>query len=245
MEDLVDYSRQDQLYGELNISRSMHSNLNIIIGCGGIGYWLGIMLAMFGETNFILIDGDKIEASNLNRLPVPQTWLTMNKAVALRKSIRHIRPATVITVVSKHLDKDAELLYSIKKQLGHLNFKIWDCTDDAVIQREIYKAYKKNIGGHYRKMGYEGLKLGSYEAHGGWMASTYQPGYRTTQSNAITSAMAAGIGIFSMFLRAPDVNVDLEKLIMGGKYEPEESENEEENEPGDEREYEPDTADVR
>lgn len=39
----------------------------IIIGCGGIGNFLSYSLATFTPEKMLLIDGDKIENSNLNR----------------------------------------------------------------------------------------------------------------------------------------------------------------------------------
>lgn len=40
----------------------------VIVGCGGLGSQIAIQLAALGAHRFLLIDGDRIEASNLNRL---------------------------------------------------------------------------------------------------------------------------------------------------------------------------------
>ena len=82
--DVVDYSRQQELNDTMTDKMPIDS-INMIIGCGGIGFWLGLFLALLGYKNFILIDGDTIDHSNLNRLPVPQTWTGINKAVAYAK----------------------------------------------------------------------------------------------------------------------------------------------------------------
>ncbi len=40
----------------------------VMVGCGGLGSQIAIQLAALGARRFLLIDGDRIEASNLNRL---------------------------------------------------------------------------------------------------------------------------------------------------------------------------------
>ena len=51
---------------------------------------------------------------------------------------------------------------------------------------------------------------------GVWVGEDYQRGYRTAQSNVITSAVASGLGIFSALLNrrdSSDVEVNLRELI--------------------------------
>ena len=40
-----------------------------VIGCGGVGAWVAIDLAMSGVRKLTLFDHDKLEIHNLNRLP--------------------------------------------------------------------------------------------------------------------------------------------------------------------------------
>lgn len=49
------------------ITKTLHDKTIIIAGCGGIGNFLGYALSTYTPKNIILIDGDKIEESNLNR----------------------------------------------------------------------------------------------------------------------------------------------------------------------------------
>lgn len=44
----------------------------VIVGCGGLGSQIAVQLAALGAHNFFLVDGDRIDESNLNRL----TWAT-------------------------------------------------------------------------------------------------------------------------------------------------------------------------
>ena len=71
--------------------------------------------------------------------------------------------------------------------------------DDAKIQKQIY-AMSEKMGSNvqYNKIGYEGFEVGSYKDYSIWYnEKTYERGYRTTRANAITSALAACIGIFN------------------------------------------------
>jgi hypothetical protein len=230
--DLVDYSRQHDLTNSAAaLSNMVHNNVHMIIGCGGIGYWLAVSLAMMGAQDFILVDGQTIDQSNLNRLPVPQTWAGRNKAVALRKLIRFLRPATRIVVLNAHITQ--ETLDVIPSMLEHSReyhnwsvANIWDTTDNAIIQRIIYDFYesvKAKLTGkfgevRYRKIGYEAWAVGNYATWDIWTdEDTYQAGYRTSSANAITSMLSAGLGIFASGLsRSDDFNLDLRKLILEG-----------------------------
>jgi len=226
--DLVSYNRQQDLTDSAqSLNHMVHHNTHLVIGCGGIGFWLAVSLAMMGAQDFILVDGQTIDNSNLNRLPVPQTWLGQNKAIALRKLIRFLRPATRIACLSAHITE--ETLGVIPKMLTatrtHTNiYNVWDTTDNAIIQRKIYdfvlemRKTPNMRGVKYRKIGYEAWKVGNYAKWDIWTdEDEYQAGYRTSSANAITSMLSAGLGIFAMGLdREDDFNLDLRKLIQEG-----------------------------
>lgn len=226
--DLVDYSRQQDLTNSAAaLDNMVNHNRHLVIGCGGIGFWLAISLAMMGVRDFILVDGQTIDNSNLNRLPVPQTWVGTNKAVALRKMIRFLRPATRIVVLTAHITE--ETLNVIPKMLRaarepSTTYNVWDTTDNAIIQRKIYDfvlEMRKTVNNStikYRKIGYEAWKVGNYAKWDIWTdEDEYQAGYRTSSANAITSMLSAGLGIFGMGLdREEDFNLDLRKLLIEG-----------------------------
>jgi hypothetical protein len=207
----------------------VHDNTHLVIGCGGVGFWLAISLAMMGAQDFILVDGQTIDNSNLNRLPVPQTWLGQNKAIALRKLIRFLRPATRIVCLNAHITE--ETLGIIPKMLEdsqhhtHI-YNVWDTTDNAIIQRKIYdfvtelkkKTVSRTRGIKYRKIGYEAWQVGNYAKWDIWTdEDEYQAGYRTSSANSITSMLSAGLGIFSMGLnRSEDFTLDIRKLLTEG-----------------------------
>lgn len=220
---LVTYDRQEQL--DTLIQHVNSHKYNIIIGCGGVGFWAGIFLAMMGHTGFVLIDGDKIEPTNLNRLPVPQNWVGMSKVLALKRLIRMLRPEAVVTCIRAHVTHDEiDLLKQTVDELVRYGLNIIDTTDDARIQRKIFDTLSVQIGRgdiEYTKMGYEGLEVGAYKDYNVWVPADYRPGYRTTNANATTSAIAAGLGVFKLLIGDDDdmrfdigktVNKDIETL---------------------------------
>lgn len=218
MEGIVDYSRQAEF--DSSLIHLQRKQINYIVGCGGVGFWLGIILAMQGQEQFVLIDGQKIERSNLNRLPVPPTWLGVNKAVALRKIIRMLRPLSVVRTVSTHIQEDTFGVITAGGRRvtagGRTLYKtVWDCTDDARIQKKIFKAMKAVSSEiHYRKIGYEGFQVGSYKAYDVWIPEDYAPGYRTSNACAATSAMAAVIGLMSEGLGIEkDTEINVKELL--------------------------------
>ena len=227
--DLVDYSRQEDLTASAGaLNHMVNNNTHLIIGCGGVGYWLALSLAMMGVQDFILIDGQTIDNTNLNRLPVPQSWLGRNKAVALRKLIRFLRPATRISVLTAHItDETLNVIPDMLMNSHHHTFiyNVWDTTDNAIIQRKIYdfvtnmkKKVESNQGILYRKIGYEAWNVGNYAKWDIWTdESEYQAGYRTSSANSVTSMLSAGLAIFAMGLgREDDFNLNLRTLIEKG-----------------------------
>lgn len=209
LDTLVDYSRQAEMDAELgNMIRTNH---HIIIGCGGIGYWAGLMLAMMGAPHLVLVDGDRIETSNLNRLPAPVRYVGKHKANALKAQIRMLRPGIKITIIPAHLTDDTfPILGDIHGQVSGI---IWDCTDDARIQQKIYTWSVQNRR-KYCKLGYEGWKIGMYRSMNMWIPDGYRPGYTTTKANALSSMVCAAMGIM-YFCRGNtnDVEIDLKQLV--------------------------------
>jgi len=193
-ETLIDYSRQAEL--DAFCMNQLKIKNHIIVGCGGVGFWTGLMLAMNGCDNFALFDGDSVDRSNLNRLPLPIQFEGHNKAITLRKAIKTLRPDALVTVYPLKLSKEDFEHYMVRK--SSLSNVVWDTTDDARIQAHMYKWCRKHRI-LYVKLGYDGFKTGAYREYSIWFNDeTYSPGYRRTVANSMTSAMAACLGIMYM-----------------------------------------------
>lgn len=60
--------------------------MNYIIGCGGVGSFLTpVMCMLVGKENVTLVDGDTLEAKNLNRQLFSESDIGRNKAEALAR----------------------------------------------------------------------------------------------------------------------------------------------------------------
>lgn len=230
----VDYSRQLAMDNRLEDGLD-YGAVHTIIGCGGIGFYLGILLSLLGVRNFILVDGDKIDTSNLARLPVPQTWVGTNKAIALRKVMHSFRPNNLINTLPMRIDTDnlpllERVCRHLREEMGS-DLMLWDTTDDARIQKKLCAWVRLQGDTLYRKIGYEGFSVGTYsDMQTAWLPENYQPGYRTTRANAASSVLAAVLGIFAQGLLVEgDFNFDVLDFMGVDRELEEDSEPEEED----------------
>lgn len=69
----------------------------MLVGCGGVGAWVGLFLALGGTKHLSLYDGDNVDLTNLNRMPYPAEEVGKNKAEALRDLIEKMRPKCQVT----------------------------------------------------------------------------------------------------------------------------------------------------
>ena len=63
-----------------------------LIGCGGVGSWIGFLLALAGVPRLTLFDSDRVSNSNLNRAPYGPQMLDHPKTEALAALIATVRP---------------------------------------------------------------------------------------------------------------------------------------------------------
>lgn len=215
----IDYSRQAVFTQNMQGINVNDGTDHIIVGCGGIGYWLAVLLALHGVPRLILIDGDKVDSSNLNRLPVPVTWRGVNKAIALRKTLKAIRPELVCIVIPARLEGSLAK-QTINQLTDEMEAQIWDCTDHLPTQKALFALSKESGRFNYRKIGYEGLEIGTYVDYSVWASTdaVEQTGYRTSAANAVSSVMAACLGMLAqgMGIRE-DVNLNLKEVVNHGQ----------------------------
>ena len=93
--------------------RILRGTIAAIIGLGGGGSHIAQQLAHLGVGNFVAIDPDKVEESNLNRL-VGATYRDAKKATrktaVAKRMIASINPEARITPVKTHWQKAHEIL---------------------------------------------------------------------------------------------------------------------------------------
>jgi hypothetical protein len=95
----------------------------MVIGVGGVGSWVALDLALVGVKRLVLVDPDKIEASNLNRTPFKLKHVGMAKVKAVLELIYERRDGEVL-LFQKKLEElsPAEILFLLPEV-------IVDCRD--------------------------------------------------------------------------------------------------------------------
>lgn len=107
----------------------------LIIGLGGVGGYTLEALARLGIARFILVDGDKIEITNINRQIIATTkTIDMYKTNAWEQRILEINPSAQIKKISTFIDEqNIELLFQ-----EPVDFII-DACDTISVKKEIIR----------------------------------------------------------------------------------------------------------
>ena len=116
----------------------LQSKRVILFGIGGVGSWCAEALIRTGLTHLTIVDGDTVQASNLNRqLPATQASLGMPKVEALKARLLEINPDAEIEAIhayygEKGMSKDG----SFNFQLSTFNYII-DAIDDVQAKTDL------------------------------------------------------------------------------------------------------------
>jgi hypothetical protein len=96
------YDRHMALFGAIGQERIAATRV-AIVGLGGLGSHVAQQLAYLGVVNFNLIDADRLETSNLNRLiGAAATDVGANKVEIAARAIRAVQPrATIVPAVAE------------------------------------------------------------------------------------------------------------------------------------------------
>lgn len=104
--DLLRYSRQIMLpqFDVAGQQRLLDSRV-LVLGLGGLGCPVALYLAAAGVGSLVLADGDRVDASNLQRqIAHGENDLGRNKAVSAADSLRAINSAVGLSVVEDRLE---------------------------------------------------------------------------------------------------------------------------------------------
>jgi molybdopterin/thiamine biosynthesis adenylyltransferase len=95
-------------YVETDTQAKIRAARLLIAGCG-LGASTAICAARMGFENFVLIDGDTVDAHNLNRQFYDVDDIGSAKVAALKKHILRINPQASVEAVQANLDQDNAL----------------------------------------------------------------------------------------------------------------------------------------
>ena len=176
MDDII-YDRQK------DIKLKLPSRV-LVAGCGGIGFWAGMFIAMSGVNHLLLFDPDTVDVTNLNRLPVPMGVVGQPKVEVLKDIISSIRPDSTVTTFNELLDP--EMIPLLKPNL------VVDCSDDLKFQSALYEMCSKQ-GISYIKAGYDGTHITiAREVKNIWQTEEGN-GYRVTPSWVVPAVTVAAL----------------------------------------------------
>ena len=95
------FQRTELLLGTKGLNRLRQSTV-AVIGCGAVGSFAVEALARAGIGTLILIDGDEVQETNINRqLCALHSTLGQKKVAVLAKRIQDICPKTRVTAISE------------------------------------------------------------------------------------------------------------------------------------------------
>lgn len=97
-------SRTQLLLGTEGLKRLKESNL-LIVGVGGVGGYAAELLARAGIGRITLVDGDRVEPTNMNRQIVAlESSLGQYKAEVMARRISQINPEIEVTSIDRFME---------------------------------------------------------------------------------------------------------------------------------------------
>jgi molybdopterin/thiamine biosynthesis adenylyltransferase len=124
--EFIRYSRQLMLpdFGEPAQLKLKQSKV-LLIGCGGLGHAASQYLVSSGIGQLTLVDGDKVELSNLQRQVLfRDADKGFNKAKMAARQLKQLNPHAQITAVEQHFSAD-----NANELLAKADW-VLDCTDN-------------------------------------------------------------------------------------------------------------------
>ena len=174
-----------------------------VVGVGGTGFWTGLLLAMSGVEELILIDSDIIEVSNLNRLPIEEAYVGKKKSEALKDMILKLRKHLRLEIHDTRIEKPIDCQV--------LRGEVYCCTDNLKSQ-QIICAYCKKNDLAYQRIGYDGTTLNVSKTFPLSFKEETRDGYTVTPSWVIPAVFAASAGVASRIYKELCLMDDLGKL---------------------------------
>lgn len=161
-------------------------NSATIIGVGGTGSWTALLLALSGVERLFLYDHDRLEVTNLNRLPLPMRDIGMPKTESVKRFLEILRPDIYVECFGR---ADETSLVEVDHDY------IFDCTDSYRAQLMISR-WARGRGIRYMRVGYDGNHLTVATTVPSWSTDEAQDaGYTSDPSWVIPAVLAAALGV--------------------------------------------------
>ncbi len=191
------YQRQENIP---NLPPTSSPRPIVIAGCGGVGFWLGYLLALSGFNEFILFDPDTLSEHNLNRLPFTLADLGKNKAHLLREAILKIRPNA--SVLAHPVAFDPIFL----NNHDHSNYYFFCCVDTPQATKATFDFCHENSYPHFYWI-HLACSLNSSTCSqrlSGWTGGNETGGYEGVPTWALPAIMTALLGVYKITTGRPE-----------------------------------------
>ncbi len=104
-QELVRYDRQLMILG-LEGQQKLKKMTVLIVGAGGLGSFEALYLAALGVGKLVIVDGDVVEPSNLNRQVLHwEEDIGRPKALSAAEKIRRFNPFVEVEAVTEHVNE--------------------------------------------------------------------------------------------------------------------------------------------
>ena len=166
-----------------------------IVGCGGVGAWVAVYLALSGVPVLHLCDPDRLELSNLNRLPFTPSDVGKLKTLVLREFLEARRP-------DLHL---FEYGLATPEVLELTEGTVLDCTDRHGTQLFIEK-WARDHDRPYIRAGYDGAHITVTNLIPEWTNGLDDTGYEIVPSWVVPASIVAALAVARLMF-APRLTV--------------------------------------
>lgn len=177
------YARQDAL-------KLKAPEIVLVVGCGGVGSWLSLFLALAGVKQLWLWDNDTVSDHNLNRLPVTKDALGKLKSEAMLELIQTYRPDCEVYAMGMFSKDQADIINADLRVPS-----VWVvATTDTWASRKMCHEWAAENGYSYLEAAAEG-EIGSITGEpAGWATEDEtKPGYASVPVWVGPCAFAASL----------------------------------------------------
>jgi hypothetical protein len=173
-----------------------------VVGCGGVGTWAAIMLALAGVRHIHLYDDDTVDESNLNRLPYSDLHIGQSKVTALMAKLADLRPDIELTTHGKF----EPLLHKFGR-----HDRVIGAVDTMHDRKIIYNACL-DAGAYYVDVGAEAHRCTVSDSPADWSLVEDRAGYFTpiwVAPAVMAAALAVSAVVYHNLLEGDTVVLDL------------------------------------
>ena len=103
------FTRTELALGKEGLEKIKNSKI-VLFGLGGVGSYIAEALARIGVQNLIIVDGDVVDITNINRqLIANMETIGRNKAELVKERINLINPFANVVAISKFVKSEGDI----------------------------------------------------------------------------------------------------------------------------------------